>query len=457
MGFRWAGVFDDAEWRMNWAVVGGGVLGCTLAKELRARGHQVTLYEGGFELGGLAAPWQLGHGESAVQWDRHYHVTLLSDRRTNALYDSLGLSDGVRWVETKTGYYGTDHVLRSVSNSVEFLKLPGLSLLDKGRLGGTILYGSRVRNGVRMEGITVERWLRRWSGKRTFDTFWKPLLRAKLGDQYTHASAAFIWATIQRLYAARRTGLKKEMFGYVGGGYRRVFEAFGEWFDEHGVAVRLGAPVQSVGISGSGLRVTTSAGDEQHDRVVVTTSAPLAASMCPELLPGEQRRLNDVRYIGIVCASMLLRRKLADYYLAYITDPATPCTAVVEMTSFIDPSEVGGHSLVYLPKYTVPDDPMFDLTDDEIRDQFLPFIRSMYPDFRDDDVIDFKVSRVRRVFAVPTLDYSGSVPSISTSIPGLYLAGSANLPFATLNVDDTLSLVDEVLRLSGDEPRQDAA
>ena len=47
-----------------------------------------------------------------------------------------------------------------------------------------------------------------------------PLLRAKLGDAYQAASAAFIWATIQRLYAARRSGLKKEMFGYVPGGVR---------------------------------------------------------------------------------------------------------------------------------------------------------------------------------------------------------------------------------------------
>ena len=37
----------------------------------------------------------------------------------------------------------------------------------------------------------------------------------------------------------------------------------------------------------------------------------------------------------------------------------------------------------------------------------------------------------------------------STSVPGLFLAGSANLPFSTLNVDDTLSLVDEVLRTAG--------
>ena len=73
-----------------------------------------------------------------------------------------------------------------------------------------------------METLPVDQWLRRWSGRRTFERFWLPLLRAKLGDAYQQASAAFIWATIQRLYAARRTGLKKEMFGYVPGGYARI-------------------------------------------------------------------------------------------------------------------------------------------------------------------------------------------------------------------------------------------
>ena len=36
--------------------------------------------------------------------------------------------------------------------------------------------------------------------------------------------AAFIWATIARMYAARRSGLKEERFGYVPGGYARVLE-----------------------------------------------------------------------------------------------------------------------------------------------------------------------------------------------------------------------------------------
>ena len=70
-------------------------------------------------------------------------------------------------------------------------------------------------------------------------------LRAKLGESYREASAAFIWATIQRLYAARRTGLKKEMFGYVPGGYARILERFAEVLGARASSVRLGAAVAS--------------------------------------------------------------------------------------------------------------------------------------------------------------------------------------------------------------------
>jgi hypothetical protein len=115
------------------------------------------------------------------------------------------------------------------------------------------------------------------------------------------------------------------------------------------------------------------------------------------------------------------------------------------MTAFVDPGELAGKTLVYLPKYVGADDPLLAADDATVRASFLPYLRTMYPDLTDGDVISFQVSRVRRVFAVPTLRYSDTMPSIVTSVPGLRLAGSANLPFATSNVDDTLSLVDRVV------------
>ena len=64
-----------------------------------------------------------------------------------------------------------------------------------------------------LERVLVGDWLRKWSGERTFNKIWLPLLKAKLGECYRRTSAAFIWATIARMYAARRSGLKKERSG----------------------------------------------------------------------------------------------------------------------------------------------------------------------------------------------------------------------------------------------------
>jgi protoporphyrinogen oxidase len=106
------------------------------------------------------------------------------------------------------------------------MRFPPLGWWDKLRLGATIIRASRIRDWRRLEEIPAVDWLARWSGRRTLERLWVPLLRAKLGENYRLASAAFIWAIITRMYAARRTGLKKEMFGYVEGGYARILERF---------------------------------------------------------------------------------------------------------------------------------------------------------------------------------------------------------------------------------------
>src|SRR5207247_3383872 len=173
----------------RWGIVGGGFLGMTLAHQRAQHGEDVTLFEAAQALGGLASAWKLDD----VVWDRHYHVTLLSDSYLRALLAELGLETEMAWVETRTGFY-TDGTLYSMSNTLEFLRFPPLGLLSKVRLGATIVYASRVRNWQRLEQIAVTDWLKRWSGRHTFEKIWLPLLRAKLGDNYQHASAASISA-----------------------------------------------------------------------------------------------------------------------------------------------------------------------------------------------------------------------------------------------------------------------
>ena len=386
--------------KKHWGIVGGGILGMTMALRLAQRGQRVTLFEGASQLGGLASEWQLGD----ITWDRHYHVTLLSDAALRGLLTELDLEDQTRWVQTKTGFY-TDGHLYSMSNSLEFLRFPPLGLVDKFRLARTILHASRLENPEPLEDIGAEQWLREWSGNRTTEKIWLPLLRAKLGSNYRKASAAFLWAIIARMYAARRSGLKKEMFGYVPGGYACILRALHLKLEQAGVEIALNCRSRRVHTTHTGeVEISFEKGERQNfDQVVLTIPASAAADLCPELDPEETQKLRQIQYQGIVCASVLLKKPLANFYVTNITDEGIPFTAVIEMSALVDREQLAGHALVYLPKYVSPDDPIFDLSDDHIRNRFLMALGKMYPAFKPTDVLAFKVSRVRQVFAIPKI------------------------------------------------------
>jgi protoporphyrinogen oxidase len=385
-------------------------------------------------------------------WDRHYHVTLMSDTRLRALLEEINLEHEMRWVETKTGFFSGGQFY-SMSTAWEFLTFPPLSLWERFRLGATIFYASKIRNWRRLEKIPVAQWLRRWSGRGAFEKIWLPLLRAKLGEAYRKTSAAFIWAHIARMYKARRSGQKKEMFGYVPGGYGRILDRLAEVLAEEGVEIRCAAPVEQVTgeqvTSETGGGVTVRFGDggaETFDQVVFTTPAPIVARTCPQLSGDELARFRGVDYLGIVCSSLLLKKPLSKYYVTNITDDWVPLTAVIEMTTIVDPAEVGGHALVYLPKYMMSDDPGFADTDEAIRERCLSTLERMYPEFSRDDVLAFRTSRARQVMALPTLRYSEKLPPMKTSIPGVYVVNSAHILKGNLNVNETIQIAEDAVQ-----------
>lgn len=433
----------------NVAIIGSGFLGLTLALRLAEAGNQVTVFESASEIGGLASAWQIGD----VIWDKHYHVTLLSDAFTRKIVEEIGLGDEFEWVETKTGFY-TDGKLVSMSNTLEFLQFPPLGLVSKFRLGGTIFYASRVKDWKALEKIPVEDWLTRLSGKKTFEKMWKPLLKAKLGEAYKETSAAFIWATIQRMYAARNSGLKKEMFGYVRGGYARVLERFGEHLREKGVEIRLNSNVlateftenseKKLKITYENSSVNSVSSVAEFDSVILTCPSNIAAKICLQLSEDEKRKLENIKYQGIVCASVLMKKSLSNFYVTNITDE-TPFTGIIEMSALVDKKEFGGNALVYLPKYVAPDDELFEKTDAEIEEIFLSALEKMYAHFKREDVVEFKISRVRQVFPLPTIDYSSNVPSVKTSLENVFIVNSAQITNGTLNVNETVQLAENFI------------
>jgi protoporphyrinogen oxidase len=417
-------------------VIGAGMVGLATAHRLRQAGHRVTVLERSPQIGGLTG----SHTVGPVTWDQHYHVTLASDSAWRAILRDLGLDDIIVWKTTRTACLA-DGTLLPVSSPIEFLKFSPLTLVQRVRLGATLAWATQVRNGRKLEQVPVETWLRKLSGNSAFDRFWKPLLRAKLGGAYTEASAAFIWATAQRLGKARKNGLDAEKFGYVSGGYAHIVDTFVTYLRANDVALRAGVNIGSVGTG----QVTLTDGEViRCDQVIVTASAHAAAKLVPSLTAREKALLGQITYQGVIDVSLVLPKQLCPYYLTYLLDE-TILTGVVDMSSLVDSAELGGYGLVYLPRYAAPDDPMFDMSDDHLVALFTAELTKMYPSFDPSTVIAAKVAKVREVFSIPTLGYSDRVLPFRTSVPGVWLANGSQIVNGTLNVDESVQLAERAV------------
>ncbi len=426
----------------KWGIVGGGIMGMTLAHRLAQLGHSVSLFEAAPNLGGLASPWKMGE----VEWDKFYHVILLSDLKTREMLDEIGLKDKVEWVETKTGFY-VDGKLYSMSNSVEFLKFPVLNIFDKFRLGLTILVASKIRNWRKLEKIPVTSWLRKWSGKTTLTKIWLPLLRAKLGESYQRTSAVFIWATIQRLYGARKSGLKKEMFGYVPGGYKKIIEAFENKLTEQEIKVKKMCAAKEVRVSANGKPIISFENNsiEEFDEVIVTLPSGIASCLCKGLTEAEIKKLNGIEYLGVICVAVLLNKSISPFYITNITDSSVPFTGVIEMSALVDKKYLAGRTLIYLPKYVNSDDPMFSRSDEDLKSYFVNSFKKMYPDLRDENIEFAGVAKAKHVITVAKLNYSELLPGIKTTIPGVSIINTSHIKDGTLNVNETIKVAESKL------------
>ncbi len=426
---------------MRIGIIGGGVTGLTSAYHLQKAGHQTTVYESGRAPGGLATSFDFG----PFHWDKYYHCILATDKHLLGMIEALGLNGQMRWATTKTGFFSKKG-MHSLSTVSEFLSFPVLTLWEKFRLGLGILYASRLKNVDDLENQKASDWLTRVFGQSVYQKVWEPLLNSKLGACRDQASASWIWATIFRYYSTRdNSGAKKEMLGYLHGGYRVFFETLVKRLGELGAELRCGAPVERIEKSDNGVSILSDGRKEEFDRVLFTGPSGLLAEAAPSLDKHYLEKLNSIRYLGIVCHVLLLRKSLSKFYITNLIEKNLFFTGVIEMTSMISTDETAGRHLVYLPRYTVPGDPVFSLDDSEIRRRMLTDLRRIHPDLLNEDIEKDFVFRAQIVQPIPVLSYSKLLPDMETSIPGLYLANSTFILNGTLNNNEMIKIASQAV------------
>lgn len=431
---------------MRVGIIGGGLMGLALAERLGSLGHQVCVYERALQPGGLAT-W---HDFGRFVWDRFYHVLLPSDTSLVDFIRRIGLADRLRWHATRTGYY-VDRQFHSLSTGLDFLRFPLLGLWSKFRLALTILYCSRINDWRRLEHMTVEEFLVRHSGRDTFEKMWKPLLLAKLGENYRRVSAVFIWTYIKRLFSARDATAQKEQLGYVSGGYRTVFERLLDLIEKSRGRVRTGIEVQGVRAHTlAGIEIIAGGETDVFDKVIFTGPVDAMRRVVdPQLVQVPPQ--GDIEYLGVICMTLVTRKPLVPYYILNIADERIPFTGVIGMSSLVAVEETSGLYLTYLPKYVLSDDPMLRRPDEELKEEFMRGFCRMFPDFDHEDIVGVHINRAFKVQPLQVLDYSARVQVPRTRHENFYVVNTAQFVSNTLNNNEVIRTVNAFLQQFGAE------
>jgi len=396
------------------AVVGGGIGGLSAAYYLARAGHRVSVFEASDQLGGLGTFFP--YRERFLE--RFYHCMLPSDAHLLGLLRDLGLEGETYWKPTTFGLIH-DRRQYDLNTPLDLLRFGVLPFHDRLRVGLTGLWGT-LCSAEGLDDVTCVEWLTRLSGRRAFDAFWKPMLQAKFGDRYHDVPALWFWTRFNR-----EKGGKRETKGYIRGGYRGIALALARAIESLGGEVRVRAEVARLDLGEEGRPLLTVQGEAPRafDRLVLTTPMPLlrkltdggrlSAAMPADTGPEMQ---------GVVNGVLMLRRGLVRHYWVAAIDADIPFQGIVESTNLIEKSDTGGVHLIYLMNYVHRTDPLFARPDDELLDGYWQGLRKLFPELRDEDLVDRYLFRSPFVEPLYTLGYSRRKPP-HTLLPGrVYLA-----------------------------------
>ena len=393
---------------MDYAVLGGGALGLTVALRLLQRGERAAVYEREREAGGLAAGFRVGDA-----WlEKFYHHLFRSDTAMQRLIAELGLGERLLWPRprTVTLWRGQMHQLDS---PLTVLTFKPLRPVERVRMAAVLAFLKLAPSGP-LEGKRAAPWLRRWMGAGPYRVVWEPLLRGKFGACTEEIALPWFWARVHD----RSTEL-----GYVRGGFQLVYERLVERIAALGGEVHLGTTVERVATGGDGrLTVATDRGERAFDRVVSTLPPRLTCRLAPELPADYRARYDWGRAYGAHCLILALDRPLTDAYWINVNDPGFPFLALVEHTNYMPPEDYGGRRLLYLGNYRPMDDPLFAMSKEQVCDEFLPYLTKINPAFRREWVTESRVFKAPFAQPIVTTDYKEHIPPFETPVPGLYTA-----------------------------------
>lgn len=410
------------------AVIGGGFTGLSAAHELVDAGYAVTIFEKESTLGGLAGVFELAPG---IFLERFYHHWFSSDVAVLDWLREIGLENELMSAPTNTGLYYANSIFR-LSSPFDLLRFTPLPFIDRLRTGMMALAARRISRYEELESLTAKEWIIRHAGQRSYEVIWAPLLTGKFGRYADEVSAVWFWNKLKLRGSSRGKSGEERLF-YIRGGFARALQQIHSSLEKRGVNIQLCCGVKEIRrvesaaeLNGVELRLETGE-TRKFDSVLVTTPAPIALDLLPQLSDIERRQLSHIQFLGNVCLVLELRRSLSSTYWLNVADPNFPFVGIIEHTNFDSPSAYGGRHIAFLSKYLPTDEPLFTASADEIVQFTEPHLKRMFPEFSREWISGYHVWRERYSQPLVTKHYSTLIPPHRLSIPGVWLATMAQI------------------------------
>lgn len=398
------------------AVLGAGPMGLAVAYQLARDGHHPVVFEADDRVGGMTATFDFG----GLDIERYYHFHCISDHAFLKVLDELGLSDRMRWVETKMGYWYLNR-LQAWGNPIALLRFKGLGFLAKFRYGLHAFLSTKRDDWRPLDHVEATGWIRRWVGEEAWEVLWRRLFDYKFYNHSDNLSAAWIWSRIRRI-GRSRYNLFKEKLGYLDGGSSTLLQALKADIEKHGGEFHLKSPVSEVRIVDGVVKGVVSAGEyHAFDKVISTVPLPYVPRIMPGLPENILRQYGDLKNIAVVCVIVKLRRSLTENFWLNTNDPEMDIPGLVEYTN-LRPLD---HHVVYVPFYMPGEHVKFSDEDHVFLEKVRRYLRKINPRLTDDDFIDMRASRYRHAQPICDPGYLEKLPPVQLPVQGLWVADTS--------------------------------
>lgn len=409
-------------------IIGGGITGLTAAYRLIAQGVDVTIFEAGSDLGGLASGFKLA-GHSV---EKAYHFLYKTDEYILALVDELGLGDKLFYNPSSVSTY-YDGVLYPFMTPIDLIKFKPLSFINRIRAGVTVLWLQRVKNWRSLTGITALEWLRKYAGRQVADVLWEPLLRGKFDRYYDKVTMSWLWGRVKQRVDSRDAKVGGEALGYFDGGFKVIIDALMEPINAAGADIRLNTRITKLDHDPATdeVIVHTADGEERFDRVLATTPSHILASMIADYEqsdPSYFAKLRSIDYLDAVVQVFATPQKFTPYYWHNINTPNSPFVVFLGLTNLVGTERYDGLNIYYIGDYVPAEHAYMSMDADELKKRWYGEIKKMFPDFDETKIVDDALFRLRNAQHIVDIGFEENklVPH-ETPCPGVLMCNFSQI------------------------------